>query len=83
MMKQINVSYPETLAFSLKMQNCEFEREIKTASLVKFYELGKISSGLAAKILGVSRIDFLDSLVYYGVSVFADVDGLETDLANA
>jgi len=83
MMKQINVSYPETLAFSLKMQNNEFEREIKTASLVKFYELGKISSGLAAKILGVSRIDFLDNLVYYGVSVFTDADGLEADIANA
>jgi len=25
---QITVSYPETLAFSLKMQNSEFEREI-------------------------------------------------------
>ena len=33
-MNQINVSYPETLAFSLKMQSSEFEREIKTASAV-------------------------------------------------
>ena len=41
-MNEINVSYPETLAFSLKMQNKEFEWEIKTASLVKFYELGKL-----------------------------------------
>ena len=82
-MNQITVSYPETLAFSLKMQNSEFEREIKTASLVKFYELGKISSGFAAKILGISRIDFLDRLAAYGVSVYADSGELEADLANA
>ena len=79
-MNQINVSYPETLAFSLKMQSSEFEREIKTASLVKFYELGKISSGFAAKILGISRIDFLDRLAAYGVSTYADTDELETDI---
>jgi predicted HTH domain antitoxin len=82
-MNQISVSYPETLAFSLKMHSSEFEREIKTASLVKFYELGKISSGLAAKILGISRIDFLDSLANYNVSTYADVDELETDIINA
>jgi len=82
-MNQINVSYPESLAFSLKMQNNEFEREIKIASLVKFYELGKISSGFAAKILGMSRIDFLDRLAVYGVSVYADSDDLEADFANA
>ena len=82
-MNQINVSYPETLAFSLKMQNSEFEREIKTASMVKFYELGKVSSGFAAKILGVSRIDFLDRLAAYGVSVYGNSDELEADIFNA
>ena len=82
-MSEINVSYPETLAISLKMQNSEFEREIKTASLVKFYEMGKISSGFAAQILGISRIAFLDILASNGVSAYAAADELETDLANA
>ena len=82
-MNQISVSYPETLAFTLKMQNSEFEREIKTASLVKFYEMGKISSGLAAKTLGISRLDFLDRLAIYGVSIFTDADELEADIINA
>jgi predicted HTH domain antitoxin len=82
-MNQISVSYPETLAFSLKMQNKEFEREIKFASLVKLYELGKISSGLAAKTLGISRINFLDCLASYCVSTYAEADELETDIINA
>ncbi|MDR3188707.1 MAG: UPF0175 family protein, partial [Prevotellaceae bacterium] len=59
MEKQITISYPETLAFSLKMGYNEFEHEMKTISVVKLYELGKISSGIAANILGTSRLDFL------------------------
>jgi len=82
-MKQISVDYPETLAFSLKMSGGEFEREMKTASLVKLYELGKVSSGFAASILGVSRIDFLDRLANYGVSPFPEGEELESDMANA
>jgi len=82
-MNQISVSYPEALAFSLKMQAGEFEREIKTASLVKFYEMGKVSSGFAAKILGISRTDFLERLAGYGVSAYADVCELESDAGNA
>ncbi|MDR1211112.1 MAG: UPF0175 family protein, partial [Spirochaetaceae bacterium] len=48
MESQIAVSYPKTLAASLKMRDREFEREIKTISMVKLYELGKVSSGIAA-----------------------------------
>jgi predicted HTH domain antitoxin len=79
----ITIEYPETLALSLKMQNLEFEREIKTLSLVKLYELGKISSGIAAKTLGITRVDFLDILASYKVSVFANTSELGSDFANA
>jgi predicted HTH domain antitoxin len=65
------------------MQSGEFEREIKTASLVKFYEMGKVSSGFAAQILGISRIAFLDILAAYGVSAYAGAGELEADFANA
>ena len=81
---QIAISYPETLAFSLKMRKQEFEREIKIISLVKLYELGKISSGVAAKILGISRLDFLAILSLYNVSYFSTSEkDLESDFNNA
>jgi predicted HTH domain antitoxin len=83
MERQIAVSYPETLAASLKMRDREFEREIKTVSLVKLYELGKVSSGIAARALGVSRLTFLDILAAHQVSCFPDADELEADCANA
>ena len=65
---QITITYPEKLAFSLKMEDVEFAKEIKIISLVKLYELGKISSGLAAKILDMDSIDFLELLNKYNVS---------------
>jgi predicted HTH domain antitoxin len=68
MNKQIAISYPESLAFSLKMREPEFEREMKTISLVKLYELGKISSGIAAKVLNITRLEFLRLLSFYNVS---------------
>ncbi len=81
----ISINYPESLAFSLKMENQEFKSEMKTISLIKLYELGKISSGLAAKLLNTNRIDFLELLEKYNVSYFHTglENELESDLLNA
>jgi len=85
MEKQIAISYPESLAYSLKMGNHEFEHEIKYISLVKLYEMGKISSGFASRLMNISRIDFLQNLAKYNVSYFhKDLEEeLESDLENA
>lgn len=85
MEQQISISYPETLALSLRMKRKEFEDEMKIISLIKLYELGKISSGLASKLLSMTRIEFLEMLKKYNVSYFYDgmEDELESNLANA
>ena len=53
--------------------------------MVKLYELGKVSSGVAASVLGLSRLDFLELLAKYNVSVLCayDTNDLEEDIANA
>lgn len=80
----INVGYPKSLANTLKLSEKDFEAEIKASALVKLFELGKISSGVAASVLGLSRLDFIDLLAKYKVSVFAlDVDDLSNEIANA
>ena len=81
----ISVEYPEFLAISLKLKAKDFENEIKISSMVKLFELGKISSGTAAKVLGMKRVDFLDLLSAYNVSIWAqyDLNDLKEDLANA
>jgi predicted HTH domain antitoxin len=82
---QIAISYPTSLALSLKMDNNEFEKEIKTMSLVKLYELGKISSGVAARLLNIDRVTFLNLLGKYHVSYFQPEtkEDLSNDLENA
>lgn len=42
MEKLISITYPKSLANSLKLAEKEFEDEIKAISLIKLYELGKI-----------------------------------------
>ncbi|HHG73868.1 MAG TPA: UPF0175 family protein [Persephonella sp.] len=60
------------------------EDEIKIAALAKLYELGKISSGKAAKLLGISRIEFLDLLGKYKVQISPDAEEeLLKDIENA
>ncbi len=85
MENSITIQYPESLAFSLKMENEEFQSEMKKLSLVKLYEMGKVSSGFAANLLNMSRVDFLDLLAKYQVSYFGSVSEseLESDIANA
>ncbi|WP_026043776.1 UPF0175 family protein [Treponema primitia] len=83
MERQITINYPEVLAASLKMASGEFEKEIKTLSMVKLYELGKVSSGMAAKVLDITRIRFLDLLSIYHVSYFPEAEELEADFINA
>lgn len=58
---------------------------MKTSSLVKLFELGKVSSGVAARVLGISRLDFIELLAKYNVSVLGEYDAedLNDDIANA
>ena len=85
MKRTINIEYPESLANSLRLSAKDFEYEIKTSSLVKLFELGKVSSGVAARVLGLSRLDFLELLSKYKVSVLGpyDLNDLNEDIANA
>jgi predicted HTH domain antitoxin len=81
----INVEYPESLANTLRLQGKDFQNEMKTSSLVKLFELGKVSSATAARVLGLTRLEFLDLLAKYKVSVLGayDRDELNEDITNA
>ena len=85
MSKTIKVEYPAYLANSLRLNEKDFEAEIKVSSLVKLYEMGRLSSSVAAKVLGMDRVEFLELLGKYKVSVWNDYDitELDEDIANA
>lgn len=82
MAKVISIDYPEFLANSMRMNKDDFGKQIKESSLVKLFEIGKVSSGTAAKVLEITRVEFLELLNKYKVS-FLNSDNLEEDLNNA
>ena len=57
--------------------------ELKMIIAAKLYELGKLSSGQAAEVAGLSKRAFIELLGKYNVSVFGyDADELAEDLKN-
>ena len=83
--ERVSIEYPAELLLSLKYKKKEFADEMKRMSVIKLYELGKISSGLAAKVLGIDRVDFLELLGKYKVSIFqyGSKEEILEDLKNA
>ncbi|MYA21861.1 MAG: UPF0175 family protein [Gemmatimonadetes bacterium] len=56
----------------------------RTAVAVKLYELGRLSSGAAAKLVGIPKPLFLTKLADYGVDTFhLTEEDLQQDLASA
>jgi predicted HTH domain antitoxin len=47
-----------------------FAKEMRLAAAVKWYELSLLSQGRAARVAGLSRVEFLDALGRFGVSPF-------------
>jgi predicted HTH domain antitoxin len=63
------VNYPQQLPDSLQQSIEQFEYEAKMALAVKLFELKRISSGIAAQLVGIDRVTFLLELHRYQVAV--------------
>ena len=81
---QLVVEYPSSLPDILQETPEQFEQEAKMAMVVKLFELKRISSGIAAEVVGMDRVSFLLSLHRYGVPMIdLDETELESDMKNA
>ena len=69
MTHQLSIEYGDDVLASVAMPKEEFDAEAKFLLAAKLYELGKLSSGQAARLCGKGRVDFLLSLPRVGVSI--------------
>ncbi len=78
--RQIVIEIPEKILLAEKVNETEFGRELRVLAAVKLYELGRLSSGRAAELAGMSRVEFLLNLGRYKVFPF---EGELSDLEAA
>lgn len=67
--KETTIRYPQDIPQLLDMSDEAFVSEMRFLAAAKLYELGKLSSGRAADLAGLLRIDFLLRLHEAGVPV--------------
>lgn len=80
----LTIPYPDDLLLSLKASQESFEVEARLLLAVKLYEMGRISTGMAARLANMNRVAFMFALNRFGLSpIGVDPNDLEEDMANA
>jgi len=69
MERQLTIEYGEEILLGLGLSPEQFSEEARFLLAAKLYELGKLTSGQAARLCGKERVEFLYSLERAGVSM--------------
>jgi len=82
-MATVKMEMPEKVFAALRFAPDEFAKEMRLAAAASWYEQGKISQELAAKIAGLNRTDFLLSLARMAKDSFTvDFNDLDRELSR-
>ncbi len=81
---QIVVDIPKHYPDALQREPEEFIQEAKLAMAVKLFEMKRLSSGMAARLIGLDRVTFLAQLPRFGVPMIdLENEELMTDIDHA
>jgi predicted HTH domain antitoxin len=69
MTRSLTIPYDDAVLLEASLTRDEFEREARFLLASKLYELGRLSSGRAAQLCAMGRVEFLASLGRAGVSI--------------
>ena len=84
MNRTLTIDYSDEVLLALGCSPEQFNEEAKLLVAVKLYELGRLSSGAAAKLADIPKPLFLMKLADYGVDAFQlTEEDLQQDLASA
>jgi predicted HTH domain antitoxin len=82
-MANLNIEIPEDVLIATSQSQEEFLAEAKFILAAKLFDLGRLSSGKAAQLCGMNRVDFLLRLHTVGVSAIQlDEAEMEEELRN-
>jgi len=81
---EIKINYPDSFPDAIHLTRTEFEKEAKMAMAVKLFEMHRLSSGMAALLVGMDRVSFLLNLHRYKVPMIdLEEEDLASDMENA
>jgi predicted HTH domain antitoxin len=69
-MPEVILTYADDLAQAIQLTPEELSAQLRLMAALKMFELGKLSSGKAAELAGLSRGEFFDACGRYRVSLF-------------
>lgn len=80
-MTQVTVELPDEAVTALRDDPGHLKQDLSLAAAATWYQAGRVSQEVAAKIAGLDRTDFLLSLARMGRDSFVvDFDDLEREL---
>ena len=69
-MKRMMLEYPDDLELVVQTTPEEMQAQIRLMAALKMFELGKLTSGTAAELAGLSRVEFFEACSRYQVPLF-------------
>ena len=84
MAQEITITIPDESLSALEITPDKLSAEIRLIAAIKYYEMGRLSTGAAAVFAGIPKVLFLTKLGDYGVNTFKLTEAeLIEDFANA